>query len=122
MQAVSRRRFQNAEAVDDAAQRADRRRFREIAGGTGDLAEAKSPMHGLNENLIVENEIVRATVAICSPGVSAKWTPPGFTAKATYGPFLPPVIRSSDFVRPTTLLAQFPKATSNESYDVYLLK
>ena len=34
MQAVSsRRRFQDAEAVDDAAQRPDRRGFREIAGG-----------------------------------------------------------------------------------------
>ena len=53
----------------------------------------------LDEARAIRSSTARPVAIFCSPGVSAKWTPPGFTAKATYGPFPPPVFRSSDFGR-----------------------
>jgi len=59
--AVSRR-LENPESVNSAAPQIDRRRFRKVAGGTGDFADARAKIDTLSEKLIVEDEIVRICI------------------------------------------------------------
>src|SRR5947207_9166550 len=50
---------QDAETVDDAAPEIDRRCFREIFRRAANLTDPKPEINGLDQHLVVENEIVR---------------------------------------------------------------
>ena len=48
----------HSQAVFDAPGKIDGRGFREIAGGTGNLADGKAEVNGLGQHLVVEDKIV----------------------------------------------------------------